>query len=218
MLPVVIEYAVSATNSTTAIAAAQGPLTNTTFVLTTTIVGTNQQRVTVTSGGNDTGIYFHIVGLNQANMTVQEFLAGGNTGSTQQSNLDYKTIISIQPSNSSMVQTIGSTASTVSAGLNGVGSTLWQIVNQHVTPSNIAYGTILQSGAATWSIQYTYDDPNNLASGVTYPQPFNLSAINNATATVDGSSNDPLFAWRLYIAGGTGTVRAIGIQAGIAGP
>ena len=156
--------------------------------------------------------------MNAAGFTVSEYLVGGAAGSTVQSNLDYRTIISIAPSLSSMAQQLCTTASTVSAGTNGVGSTLWNIVNSHVTPSNIEYGTILRSGAATWSIQYTYDDPNNLPSGVGYPQPFNHPTIVNQTASIDGSSNDPIFAWRLLLSAGTGTVCAIGIQAGISGP
>jgi hypothetical protein len=112
----------------------------------------------------------------------------------------------------------GTTASTNSAGLNGTGSSLWNIVNWHTTPSNISYGTVLQSGAASWTIQYTYDDPNNLPPGVPYPQPFNHPTIVNATATIDGASNDPITAWRLEITGGTGVVRAVGIQSGLGSP
>jgi hypothetical protein len=135
-----------------------------------------------------------------------------------QSNLDYRTVISIQPSASSVAQSLATTASTVSAGTNGVGSSLWNIVNWHVSPSNIEYGCILRSGAATFSIQYTYDDPNNLPPGVAFPQAYNHPTIVNATSTIDGSSNDPMTAWRLLISAGTGTVCAIGIQAGIGGP
>lgn len=227
MLPVVVTYNLPGVLGTTSIALAQGPLTSlfqlngtygTTAALGPGVLGTNQQRITITSASSDTGIYFHVVGLNQAGFTVAEFLQGGGAGSTVVSNLDYKTIISIQPSASSVAQTLGTTASTVSAGTNGQGSSLWNIVNWHVSPSNIEYGTILQSGAATWTIQYTYDDPNNLPAGVPYPQPFSHPTIVNATTSIDGASNDPLTAWRLYISAGTGTVRAIGIQAGVAGP
>src|SRR6476659_5990973 len=84
------------------------------------VLGNNQQRVTITSAGSDTGIFFHIVGLNQAGFTVAEFLTGGGAGSTVQSNLDYKTVLSIQPSASSTAQTLATTNSTVSAGTNGV--------------------------------------------------------------------------------------------------
>lgn len=226
-LPVVLTYSLSSTFGTTAIALAQGPVTGlfqlngtygTSSPLGVGVVGVNQQRLTITSLSSDTGIFFHIVGLNQAGFTVSEFLTGGGAGSTVQSNLDYKTVISIQPSASSTQQTLGTTASTVSAGLNTTGSTPWNIVNWHADPVNVAFGTVLQAGAATWSIQYTYDDPNNLPSGVTVPTALNLSAITNATATVDSSLSEPFTAWRLTINAGTGTVRAVGIQAGIGSP
>lgn len=223
MLPVVVQYNVSSANATNALSALQHS-TSGALTLSSTTIGPNQQRVTVTSQGNDSTIYFHIVGLNQAGFTVTEYLAGGNgTGAagsavTVQSNLDYQAVISITPSASSVAQVLATTAGTVSAGLNGVGSSLWNIVNWHETPSNISYATILQSGVATWSIQYTYDDPNNLPIGVAYPQAFNHPTIVNASATIDGNSNDPLTAWRLLVTAGTGTVRAIGIQAGISGP
>ena len=225
MLPIVVTYNVSTTSSTTALGATQGSGSGLLTVTNKTAFTPYQQRVTITSAGNDTGIYFHIIGLNDQNYTISEYLVGGlGTGLaasavTVQSNLDYGFIISIQPSGSSTAQTLGTTAGSVSVGLNGVGSSLWNIVNWHAMPSNISYGTSLDTAAnATWSIQYTYDDPNNLAVGVTYPQPFNHPTIVNATATIDGASNDPITAWRVLITAGTGIVRAVGIQGGIGSP
>jgi hypothetical protein len=223
MQPVVVTYSLPAGSSTSivnSVGSTSGllQLNGTLGTASLGVLGAVQQRVTVTDGGNDTGIFFHIIGLNQAGFTISEFLAGGNVASTVQSNLDYRTIISIQPSASSIAQTLATTASTVSAGTNGVGSSLWNIVNWHTTPSNISYGCVLQSGAATFSIQYTYDDPNNLPAGVAFPQPYNHPVIVSAGSTVDGFSNDPITAWRLEITAGTGTVRAIGIQSGLASP
>ena len=230
MLPTVVNYALSSTFGTTAIAKAQGSTSglialNGTYgtasplsSLNSAVISNQQQRITVTSGSSDTGIYFHVVGLNQAGFTISEYFAGAAAGLTVQSNLDYQTVISVQPSASSVAQTLATTANTVSVGINTTGSTPWFIVNTHVSPSNIQYGTVLQTGAATWSIQYTYDDPNNPPAGQSYAQPFNHPTIVNVTASIDGSSNDPLFAWRLLISAGTGTVRAVGIQAGIGGP
>jgi hypothetical protein len=218
MQPVVVNgYNLIAGNSTSFVNA-YGTTTSAAFTLATTgVPGVWQRRLLITSGGNDSGIYFHIIGFNQANFTISEYLAGSN-GGTAQSNLDYLGLVSVQPSSSSTSQTLGTTASTVSVGVDGAGSSIWNIVNWHVSPSNIEYGVILASGAATFSIQYTYDDPNNLPAGVAYPQPYNHPTIVNATGTIDGSSNDPITAWRLLVSAGTGSIRAIGIQAGIGGP
>jgi len=219
MQPVVIpNYNLIAGNATSLVnanAATSSPL----VLATTGVPGVWQRRVTITSQGNDSAIYFHIVGGNQAGFPIQEFIAGQNGSATAaQSNLDYLTIASITPSASSVAQSVASTAATVSAGVNGSGSCLWNILNWHVTPVNVSYATILTSGSATWSIQYTYDDPNNLPIGATYPQPFNHPVIVNASSTVDGNSNEPITAWRLLVSAGTGVIRAIGTQAGIGGP
>jgi hypothetical protein len=217
MQPVVVNnYNLIAGNATSLVNA--NAATTSALVLATTLVpGVWQRRVLVTSSGNDSAIYFHLVGGNQAGFPASEYLAGANSTSIQ-SNLDYLTVTSVTPSNSSVAQTVASTAATVSVGVNGVGSSIWNIVNWHVTPVNVQYSCILASGAATFSIQYTYDDPNNLATGVPFPQPFNHPTIVNATATIDGSSNEPMTGWRLLVSAGTGSIRATGIQSGIGGP
>jgi len=217
MQPVVVNNYNLIVGNATSIVNAAAATTSALTLATTGVPGIWQRRVLVTSSGNDSAIYFHIVGGNQAGFPASEYLAGANSTSIQ-SNLDYLTITSVTPSNSSVAQTVASTAATVSVGVNGVGSSIWNIVNWHNTPSNISYACILASGAATFSIQYTYDDPNNLPAGVPYPQPYNHPTIVNATATIDGSSNEPLTAWRLLLSAGTGSIRAIGTQAGISGP
>lgn len=207
-LPSVVTYSLAAANSAL-LAAVQTPGTTVALTLATTMLDV-QRRVIISSGGNDSALNWIVRGTNIAGFPIVDTLSGSNAGSTQ-SNLDFKSV-------SSIVATLGTAASTVSAGTNSTGSTIWNIVNMHVSPVNIEYGCVLQTGAATWSIQYTYDDPNSLPAGVSVPQPFNHPSIVNATASIDASTNDPVFAWRLLISGGTGTVRATGIQAGIAGP
>lgn len=206
-LPVVVTYQLGTGTATSVINVAGPTSAGVAFTLGSTSFN-NQRRVTFTTAADESANTFVIVGTNQAGFTITENLAGPNA-STTQSNLDFKTLVSIKP----LVTTQG----TVSAGL-GPGSSLWNIVNWHVTPVNIEMGTVLQSGLATWSIQYTYDDPNNLPSGVAFPQPYNHPTIVNATTSIDGSINDPITAWRILINLGGGTVRAIGIQAGIGGP
>jgi hypothetical protein len=215
MLPNVITMVLVANSSTLLVNAApvQGPGP---FTLSTTQLDT-QRRILITSSANDATTNFKIVGTNQAGFAISENLLGPNT-STVQSVLDYLTVKSISNTNQT-------TNGTVSIGTSSTADCLWNIVNTHVSPFELQIGTILQTGAATWSIQYTYDDPNNTfglffpaGSTTPQPQPFNHPTIVNQTASVDGSINDPIFAWRLQISGGTGTVRAVGIQAGIAGP
>jgi hypothetical protein len=232
-LPNVITFNLNTTIATNAIASALAS-TSGQFSLNGTygtaspyganIIGTNQQRIVVYSAGNDSGIYFHIVGLNQAGFTVQEYLTGalgtGLLGSAgvAQSQLDYLKVLTIQPSASSVSQSLATTAATVSVGLNGVGSTMWQIMNWHVSPTNIEVSGVVVTGGVNWGCQYTYDDPNNLPAGTTVPQAFNHPTLVSQTTSLDGPINDPVTAARFIINSNTGTLRGTIIQAGVGSP
>lgn len=98
----------------------------------------------------------------------------------------------------------------------GTGSTAWNVVNWHVSPINIGFGVVV-TGAVTYSIQHTFDDPNNLPSGVSSPQAFNHPLMANQTTTMDGSYTFPIVAYRLNVSAGTGTARFSTLQAGIEG-
>lgn len=222
-LPNVVTFNLPAGTATT-IAQVQSPgsaalqLNGTLGTTASGVLGANQQRIIVTSGGNDASIFFHIVGTNQAGFTVAEYLAGGNA-TFAQSNLDYRTVVSIQPSASSVAQTIGTAASTVSAGTNGVGSSPWNIMNTGVTPTNIEASGVIVSGAVNWGVQYTYDDPNfPVGPSPNIPQAFNHPTLLAATSSLDGPINDPVFGVRFIINSGTGTLRGTIIQAGIGSP
>lgn len=206
-LPNVTIYNLAASSSAL-IAGVQTPGTTANLVLATGILD-NQRRVVVSSGANDSTIQWIVVGTNQAGFAVTDTLAGTNNGSTQ-SNLDFKTVTLIRA-------TVTTAAGTVSAGTNGVGSSLWNIVNYQISPSNIAVSGVVTSAntAVNYTVQYTYDDPNNLPTGATFPQPFNHPTIAAATTSLDGAINDPVLATRLTINSGTGVVRFTNLQAGI---
>ena len=205
--PQVVTYGLSAFSSTS-IVNAVGTIGAGNVTLATTTLD-HQRRVSFTVAGNESSNTFTIVGLNANNATITENITGPNTG-TVNSVLDYKTLIKIS--------TLGTTAGTISIGTNGVGASLWQIVNSNAAPVNVAYGISIQSGTANYTIQYTYDDPNNLPTAVTSAQAFNHPTLVSTTSTLDGASNDPFFAWRLLINSGTGTIRATAIEAGLASP
>lgn len=167
-----------------------------------------QRRVIITSGGNDTGITFTVIGTNDYGNVISDSFAGASGGAAQ-SNLDFKTVTAVTHT--------GSVASTVTVGTNGVGATPWFAVNWHAQPLNIELSAIIASGSANWSWQYTYDDPNNLPTGVSFPQPWNHPTLNNQSGSLDGSINDPVVAIRLMINSGTGTVRGTWMEAGLSG-
>ena len=174
------------------------------------------RRVIITSGGNDSGINWTVVGTNSTGNGIKDVFAGSNGGAAQ-SNLDFVTVSSITPS--------AAVASTAIAGTNGVGSSPWQQVNDAVTqPVNVGFAVELVSGAVNFTVQHTFDDPNNvanltffnLAAGQTFsPLAFNNAVVNGAAATIEGAYTQPITAYRLLINSGTGVVRFRAIQAGI---
>lgn len=170
---------------------------------TNTAVG---RRVILQSGGNDSAINFLITGKIASGAVVTDTVAGTNAG-TAQSNLDFVTVSKIIGS--------GAIASTIIVGTNGVGSSPWLTWNyMGKSPMNLGYAVELVSGAVNYTVQYTYDDPNNLPAGVAIPLAFN-SILNAQAATADSTLSTPLIATRVLINSGTGVIRARVVQAGI---
>lgn len=174
-----------------------------------------QRRVLITSGGSDAGITFTVNGTNQAGNPISDTFAGGAV--TAQSNLDFKTVTGVTHT--------GSVASTITIGTNGAGSSLWQITNWNATPENIGFVVEVRSGAANFTVQYTFDDPNILpmtgglnAAGSAFPLALNHPIVTNSTATVDSTFSTPVLAYRLLTNSGTGTLVFRGLQSGLGSP
>lgn len=165
------------------------------------------RRVILLSGGNDSGINFLITGTVASGAIVTDTVIGTN-GGTAQSNLDFVTISNIIGS--------GAVASTVVVGTNGVGSSPWQTWNwQNSAPMNLGYAVELVSGAVNYTVQYTYDDPNNLGANVVFPLAFNSAAMTGQSTTLDSTISTPIIATRVLINSGTGVLRCRFVQAGI---
>lgn len=174
-----------------------------------------QRRVLITSGGNDTAINFTVNGTNGAGFPISDTFAGGNP--TAVSNLDFKTVTSVTHT--------GSVAGTVTVGTNTTGSSLWQIVNWNAYPPNISVAVQLVSGAVTFTVEHTYDDPNILpmtgglnAAGFTFPVPWPDGSLNTVTTSGETQINTPITAWRVTTTAGTGTLSIRGMQDGISSP
>lgn len=175
-----------------------------------------QQKILFSSAGNDSGIAFKIVGLNMANNTVSEVLTGPNATTTR-SVQDYAKVLSITPQ--TLTGGLGTTAGTVTVGTDGTGASLWNIVNWQVTPVNIEASVVqVTTNTCNVTVQYTYDDPNNIPPGAQSVQAFNHPTMNATSVTMDGSINDPVTAVRLQVNSGTGACRFTMIQAGIGSP
>ena len=169
-----------------------------------------QRRVLMTSTSGAEAAVITITGTNQNGAVISETITFP-AATTIASNLDYVTVTRIVPS--------GTITGSLSAGTNTTGSSPWWTTSLATDPPmNISAGIQLLSGAATYSVEYTYDDPNNLPSGTTFPFPWTNStpaALVGSSATKDGLFNFPVLALRLTITAGTGTLKASFVQAGI---
>ncbi len=175
-----------------------------------------QRRVIITSGGDDSAVTFTVTGTNQAGNPISDKFLGANAGAAQ-SNLDFLKVTKVTQSSA--------IASTITIGTNTVGSSLWQITNWNVDPEAIGFVVELRSGAATFTVEYTFDDPNILpgtgglnAAGLAYPLARSLATVTNAVATVDAAFTTPVLAYRLTTTVGTGTLVFRGLQMGLGSP
>lgn len=205
-----------AASNATAISASQSPGAGLITRVSTTVILDTQRRIAFSSGGDDSGITFTVFGTNQAGFPISDTFAGANA-TTYQSNLDFKTVTNVTHS--------GSVASTLTVGTNSVGSSLWQITNFNCDPEAIGFVVELRSGAATFTVEYTFDDPNILpgtgglnASGLAFPLARSLATVTNSTATVDAAFTTPILAYRLTTTVGTGTLVFRGLQMGLGSP
>ena len=89
--------------------------------------------------------------------------------------------------------------------------------NMYAAPTNIALGATLLSGAATYTVQYTFDDVQATGYTAAAGNWVDHTYLTAKTATADSNIAYPVTAVRLRVTAGTGTVRLVVIQAGSAG-
>lgn len=174
----------------------------------------NGRRVVIASTGNDATVVFTITGTDLNGRVITDTITGLNI-STGVSNYDFLTVTQIAAS--------AGTAGAITAGTNNTASTPWNVDNFLAQFWALSVGCKLASGAATYSVDHTYDDPNTsgLASSIEPgsnipPLVFNLAALNAKSASAEGQYVDqPIFAHRLTISAGQGVIVMQSIQAGM---
>jgi hypothetical protein len=154
------------------------------------------RRVIVTSAGNDSSITFKITGTDRYGRSQSEVLTGANTAAAQ-STKDYLTVTSIVPS--------GNTASTVTAGTNGVGSSDAYIVDWVPNGNLIGAAIEIATGkTVNCTVQESYDDLSpawdQANNNVTW---FNDTNLASKTANTAGTLAGPFTMIRLLINSGT---------------
>lgn len=185
-----------------------------------------QRRVIIAGAGANNGINFTVTGTNDFGNPISDTFAGSAGTIAAISNLDFKTVTGVTHTGTvTGAITIGTTDGSAPAGAfpAPAASTPWYGVNWHAMPVNVSISGFQLAGAALWSWQYTYDDPNNLPPGVAFPSPFTVATLANqgTTPPLDGAINEPVAAIRFvinsYTAGVTGAARADWVEAGISG-
>lgn len=179
------------------------------------------RRVAVASAGNDSGVIFTITGTDR-NGNVQTDTVTGLNISSGFTVRDFLTVTGI----SSSAATVGA----ITVGTNGVGSSPWVMDNYLATVWALAVAVSIVNGAVTYTVEHTYDDPNDTGPSLTVgPQQFSLVPASyipplawpDGTLTgksTNGETNfegQPIFAHRLTITAGTGKAVMQSIQAGI---
>lgn len=93
----------------------------------------------------------------------------------------------------------------------GTGSSPWAVIDHHINPVNIGVACVV-SGTANYTVEYTYDNIEN--SGFS-PTVFPHGTLVALTATTDGNFTLPVYAIRVTINSGTGSVAMTLVQSGI---
>ena len=93
---------------------------------------------------------------------------------------------------------------------SGTGSSPWAMVDHHLNPFNIGVGCVV-TGTVTYNIQYTYDNPEFNNS----PTAFTHEVLQNQTTSQAGNFDFPVYAVRVNISGGSGSVTVTFLQSGI---
>lgn len=206
--------------------AAPGPLTLNGSLVASGVasLGAYQRRVAVDSSNvADAGLTFTVSGTNQSGAPIGETLTIAADGTTA-SVLDYLTITRIV-ANAAM-------AGNVTAGTTDIGSSPWIVDNIFIDNWSMRVAVAIISGTATYTVEWTMDDPNRIGPsyvptvqgwsqapyGATPPLVWSDPSLVGMTVNgTTGFADGPVFAHRLTITAGTGTVVMQTIQAGIRG-
>jgi hypothetical protein len=228
--PSVIILAVPA-SSATAVAASQTPagagnLTiNGSLATAGVATFTIPRRVSIASNGSDSAIVFVVYGTNGSGAAISSSVTGVSSSGAINTALDFLTVTQISVS--------GATAGAITAGSSSTASSPWVMDNWMSPTWMLSVAVSIASGSATYTVEHTYDDPNKMGTSlVPQPQQWSLEPASYVpplawpNATLVGQTtnreaqyaNQPIFAHRLTITSGTGTVVMQSIQCGIGSP
>jgi hypothetical protein len=143
-------------------------------------------------------------------------IPSGGAGSPIATLQDFLTVTSAVPAG-------GGWSAAVTLGTNATGSTRWILVNNQQQVQNIGVECVLESGAATWTIETSQDSPlaaipiyqagYSQANGI--PTAFGAAGLTGLTGNTQGDITGSIACMRLTITAGTGLVQTTFLPAGI---
>jgi len=211
MIPAVVTVGPLAASNAALLAASQTPTSGTPLTLTGSQPDV-ARRILLTYGNEGAPRTLVLKGTNHTGNPISETLAvPSGAGGTVASLQDFLTVTSALPLG-------GGWTAAVTLGTNGVASSPWKMLDNLVTPVNLAIGVVI-SGTVNFTVEYTYDDPNGLTYNfnqpvLVIPTPWSISALASKAANTDGTLLQPAKAWRLTVNSGNGSATATGIQSG----
>lgn len=128
-----------------------------------------QRTVTLTSGGNVSGVTFTITGVDTRNVVVTESLAGPS-GNTVMTTAEFHKVTSVTVN--------GTVGTATSIGTGATGSTRWFTGDIWTNPFQMTLQVEIAATASV-TVQTTADDVNTDASPVTFDHPV-LAAITSS--------------------------------------
>jgi hypothetical protein len=146
------------------------------------------RQVIVTSAGNDSGITFTITGTDLNGQVISETIAGGNIAAATSVGY-YKTVTRIASS--------AATASTVTAGTNGVAASPVLVPSQGA-PYNISL-YVQVTGTVNYSVQQTFDSPWTPNAHAVASWTAVVAGLTSQTANAQATQTQPCTAYRLVI-------------------
>lgn len=176
------------------------------------------RRVTIVSAGNDSATTFTVRGTDRNGIVFSEALLGANIG-TATTTHDFLTVTAVTSS-------VAAAGAGASIGTSNTASTAPMLLDQFPNPGMIAVRAVLNSGAATFSIEVSTDDYSpawdlNTNAPNWFSNPVGLigtgvpaaALFSGLSATNNGVINQPCSMIRLTVTAGQGSVSLYVLQA-----
>lgn len=165
-------------------------------------------EVTFTSSDNLSTVTFTVIGTDANNVYQEEAVVGPNNDTVQTTNL-FATVTAIEVTT---VTTFTTEEVEVGGAAVGIGNGAWWPLDIY-TPNQVTTIScnILASGSATYSVQYTNEDPFDTSItqlAVAHP----VAALTGATTDQTAFTTTLMRAVRVNVASGSGQLRVTVVQ------